>query len=84
MTEKEIQLLGFELQIEDDVTDKFHYYTYKVTDGLDFITCASDETVDDQWWVEFFDTTPAIRFHNFAEMQALINLLERHVIVREP
>jgi hypothetical protein len=86
MTEKEVQLLGFECHYDDGDGhwDKFHYYTYKVTEGLEFITCASDETQNEQWWVEFMDTTPAVRFHNFAEMQALINLLHRHVITKEP
>jgi hypothetical protein len=89
MTEKEIQLLGFErhsdegIQCEDDLgntwtEESFYYYTYTVAQGLDFISCSSDETESGEWYVEFFDTTPNIRFYDFAKMQALLNLLEKH------
>ena len=91
MTEKEIQLLGFErhnefgVECEDDLgktwtEDAFHYYTYTVAQGLDFISCSSDETESGEWYVEFFDTEPAIRFYDFAKMQMLLNLLERHKV----
>ena len=80
MTEKEIQLLGFEMQTDEgeEGCAPWHYYTYTIAQGFEFITNASDETVDGDWWVEFFDTTPAIRFTDFAKMQALLNLLEKH------
>lgn len=80
MTEKEIQLLGFEMQTYygNGDWDTYHYYTYSIAQGFEFITNASDETVDGDWWVEFFESTPAIRFTEFAKLQALINLLEKH------
>ncbi len=82
MTEKEIQLLGFEKQIpNDDLGDDWHYYTYDVTKGFEFITNASDEIEKDgQWFVEFFNSDPEIRFYEFGEVQALINLIESKVI----
>lgn len=92
MTEKEIQLLGFERQYdhgvscEDDLgntwtEDAFYYYTYTIAQGLEFISNSNDEVGDDaEWFVEFFDTTPAVRFTDFAKTQALINLLEKHRI----
>jgi len=81
MTEKEIQLLGFErhheegVECEDDLgntwtEDEFYYYTYTIARGFELITNASDETID--------ETDPAIRFYDFAKTQALINLLEAH------
>ena len=76
MTEKEIQLLGFERHDDED----FYYYTYTVATGIDFISCSSDETESGEWYVEFFDTEPAIRFYDFAKMQMLLNLLERHKV----
>lgn len=80
MTEKEIQLLGFQIKHDDGdgYFDKYHYYTYDIANGLSFISNASDEiTEDDGWFIEFFDTEPNIRFSNFAQAQALINTLEK-------
>lgn len=83
MTEKEIKLLEFELNYEDSggVDEKYHYYTYTVAVGLQFISNACNEVGEDgQWYVEFFDSNPTIRFTEFGEVQALINLLEKRII----
>lgn len=92
MTEKEIQLLGFEkqedggIELSDDengvwVEDEFHYYTYDIVNGLTLISSSNDEIGEDgQWFVEIFNTEPSIRFTEFGEVQALINLLERRII----
>jgi len=77
MTEKEIQLLGFERQDENDDKDPFHYYTYTVARGFEFISNSSDEVEDGQWYIEFFESDPMIRFTQFGEVQTLINLLEK-------
>ena len=88
MTEREIQLLGFEkqedggIEISDDengvwVEDEFHYYTYDIVNGLTLISNSNDEIGEDgQWFIEVFNTEPSIRFTEFGEVQALINLLE--------
>jgi len=77
MTEKQIQLLGFEVNHDDGggMWDKYHYYTYYIG-GLELISNASDEVTphSSEWYVEF--TGSAIRFTEFGEVQALINLLE--------
>lgn len=81
MTEREIQLLGFERFIEDsDPEVPFHYYTYTIATGFSFISNSSDETENGDWYVEFFDSDPCIRFHKFEEVQSLINLLEKRII----
>ena len=92
MTEKQIQLLGFEKQNEQGVQvsdgegnfwieDNYYYYTYDIAMGLALITNASDEVKQhDQWFVEVFNTEPAIRFTEFGEVQALINLLQSRII----
>lgn len=83
MTEREIQLLGFEMQTDDGGGDwnTYHYYTYTVARGFEFISNASDEVGEDgQWFVEFFESDPEIRFTEFSEVQALINMLEKHII----
>jgi hypothetical protein len=87
MTEKEIQLLGFETHHDNGAGDwdKYHYYTYTVAKGLEFITNASDEVKPHSanWYVEIFNTEPTIRFTEFGEVQALINLLEKRVIKKD-
>lgn len=85
MTEKEIQLLGFEKQEvtaeESGGNPFYHYYTYTVARGFEFISCASDEVDESgEWYIEFFESDPTIRFTKFAEVQSLINLLEKRVI----
>ena len=81
MTEKEIQLLGFEQWTEDsDPGAPFRYYTYTIANGFSFISNSSDETENGDWYVEFFDSDPQIRFHKFEEVQVLINLVEKRVI----
>ena len=92
MTEKEIQLLGFEkqedggIELSDDengvwVEDEFHYYTYDIVNGLTLISSSSDEIGEDgQWFVEIFNTEPSIRFTEFGEVQGLINLLENRIV----
>ena len=86
MTEKEIQLLGFETHHDNggEMWDKYYYYTYTVVMGLQFITNASDEIKEgEEWYVEIFNTEPTIRFTEFGEVQALINLLEKRVIKKD-
>lgn len=96
MTEKEIQLLGFEkqedggIEITDDesgqfsglwIEHEFHYYTYDIAMGLSLISNSNDEVGEDgEWFVEIFNTEPAIRFTEFGEVQALINLLQSKII----
>jgi hypothetical protein len=78
MTEKEIQLLGFEKQTSLD--NDFYYYTLDIANGLSFISSANDEVKNDEWFVEFFDTDPAVRYTNFADFQALLNNLKKHLV----
>jgi hypothetical protein len=82
MTEKEIQLLGFEINHDNGKGDwdPYHYYTYDIADGLELISNASDEIKDENWYVEIFNTDPCIRFYDFAEVQALLNLLDKRKV----
>jgi hypothetical protein len=83
MTEKQIQLLGFEVNYDDGNGnwEKYHYYSYTVARGFQFISNASDEVGEDgQWYVEFFNSEPTIRFTEFGEVQALINLLTSRIV----
>jgi hypothetical protein len=78
MTEREIQLLGFERQDSEDGEYSFYYYIYKIVDGLEFISNANDDLIDgDEWYVDIFNTDPHIRFTEFGDVQGLINILEK-------
>lgn len=81
MTEREIELLGFqkEWMSEDDEQDDY-YFAYDIVDGLTLISNAKSDSKGGQWWIEIFDTDPCIRFHEFAEVQALMNQLESKIV----
>ena len=81
MTEKEVQLLGFQKEEDYDGIKDFHYYTHDIIRGLSFISSDNQEAEKEgQWYVDIFDTEDPIRFYKFEEVQALINLLEKRVI----
>jgi hypothetical protein len=81
MTEKEIQLLGFEREDYSDYDGDWHYYSYEIANGFSFISNANNEIGENEpWFVEIFNTDPQIRFDEFGEVQALINLIEKRII----
>jgi hypothetical protein len=81
MTEREIQLLGFQKEeMKEHEEDESYYYALDIVDGLAFITRSNEEIKDDNWYVEVFNTDPAIRFTEFGEVQALINLLTSRIV----
>jgi hypothetical protein len=81
MTEREIQLLGLQREeIKEHDEDDSYYYVMDIVDGLSLITPASDEVKDGNWYVDIFETDPAIRFTGFGEVQALINLLNSRIV----
>jgi len=81
MTEKEIQLLGFKREDMNDGNYSGYYYSYDIAHGFSFISNANDEIEEDgSWFVEIFNTEPQIRFDEFNELKALINLIEKRVV----
>lgn len=81
MTEREIELLRFEKTFINEFDgDDDYYYAYDVVDGLSLITNCKSEEKGGQWFVEIFNTDPDIRFHEFAEVQALLNILESKIV----
>jgi len=81
MTEKEVQLLKFEREEYSDYEGDYHYYSYEITNGMSFISSASDEAEKEgQWFVDVFNTEDPIRFYKFEEVQNLLNILEKHLI----
>jgi hypothetical protein len=81
MTERELILLGFKSEeIKEHEDDESYYYVLDIVDGLTFITPTNDEIKDGDWYVDFFNTDPLVRFHEFGEVQALINQLTKAII----
>ena len=71
MKEQDIIDLGFTKEFGDN----FYYYTYDFARGFSLITQASDEVVDDKWFVEVFETDQTIRFTNKGLVEALIIII---------
>ena len=81
MTEKEIQLLGFKREDMNDGDYSGYYYAYRIANGFEFLSNANDEIGEgEEWFVEFFNSDPQIRFDEFGEVQTLINLIEKRVV----
>lgn len=76
MTERELQILGFEKEYEYGDDPEYYYYYYEITSGLGLMSNASDEVKDNQWFVEIFNTEDPIRFCQMEKVQSLINTLE--------
>lgn len=81
MTERELILLGFKSEeIKEHDEDESYYYVLDIVDGLTFITPTNEEIKNEDWYVEFFNTDPLVRFHEFREVQALINQLTKAIV----
>jgi hypothetical protein len=81
MTEREIILLGLKSEeIKEHDEDDTYYYVLDIVDGLTFITPTNDEIKDGDWYVEFFNTDPLVRFYDFEDVQILINKLTKAIV----
>ena len=81
MTERELILLGFKSEeIKEHEDDESYYYVLDIVDGLTLITPTNDEIKDGDWHVDFFNTDPLVRFHEFGELQGLINQLTKAIV----
>jgi len=81
MTERELILLGFKSEeMREHDEDETYYYALDIVDGITFITPPNEEIKEDNWYVDFFNTDPIIRFHEFEEVQTLITVLKNKII----
>jgi hypothetical protein len=80
MTEKELQMLGFNGSlVKDENWGIYYYYSYEISKNLKLVSNSSDGLKDgEEWYVEFHESDPPIRFYKFGEVQGLINNLEKH------
>ena len=72
MKEQDLVDLGFTKEFGDN----FYYYTYDFASGFSLITQASDEVVDNKWFVEVFETS-TIRFTDKEPVEALIKIINK-------
>ena len=79
MTEQDLIELGFErkdIDAEESGDPKgYHYYVYDFAKGFSLITPASDEVVDDEWYVDVFETDEKIRFISPVFVDAIITVI---------
>jgi hypothetical protein len=81
MTEKELILLGFKIELTGEYDDDdSYYYVLDIVNGITFITPTNEEIKNDEWYVEFFNTDPSIRFDSFGQVQGLINTLNSAIV----
>ena len=73
MKEQDIIDLGF----TKESGDNFYYYTYDFASGFSLITQASDEVINNEWFVEIFETNPMIRFTVKEHVESLINIMNK-------
>lgn len=84
MTERELILLGFKSEeMREHEDDETYYYVLDIVDGITFITQTNDEIKNDEWYIEFFNTDPSVRFHDFKEVQSLMNQLRNAIVKNE-
>ena len=86
MTEHELIDLGFEccqedgLSLSDDAVavasdPDYYYYYYHIANGLGLISNENDRLLDDEWFVEVFDTDPEIRFNTKKEVLDFLSII---------
>jgi hypothetical protein len=83
MTEKEVQILGFEKELMVDYEGEEnpdYYYAYDIVNGLTLISGSRSETKNEEWFVDVFNTEPIIRFTKMEQVQVLINTMERVIV----
>jgi hypothetical protein len=81
MTERDLILLGFKSEeLKEYDEDETYYYVLDIVDGLTFITPTNEEIKNGEWYVEFFNTDPLVRFHDSNELGVLINTLKNAIV----
>lgn len=86
MTEQNLIDLKFvkEINIGDECSDdtghwwiegSFYYYVYDFALGLSLISSANTEIINDEWYIDIFNTEPTIRFNELKDVESFIKLV---------
>ena len=76
MTQTNLLDLKFKKEYSED--KDWYYYVYDLTDGITLISPASDEIVNDNWFVCIMETSPEVEFNDLKELKQFINLVEKN------
>ena len=81
MTEQDLISLGFQRFDEKDKGDEFYYYTLDLGKNgvVSFISPASDEIENDEWYVEIFEDT-SIMFDRYLDLSQFIEIVKRNTL----
>lgn len=76
MKENELVELGFEKCFGEPDESDWYYYVHDFAPGFCLISCASDEVVNGEWYVEIFE---ANEFRTFSkiDLQQFIKAVEK-------
>ena len=81
MREQDLISLGFQRFDENDNGDEFYYYTLDLghNGAVSFISPASDEIENDEWYVEIFEDT-SIMFDRYLDLSQFIEIVKRNTL----
>ena len=75
---KQTDLLELKFNKEYSEEKDWYYYYYNLTNDITLISRASDEVVNDNWFVCIMESSPEIEFNNLKELKEIINLVEKN------
>jgi hypothetical protein len=75
---KQTDLLELKFNKEYSEEKDWYYYYYNLTNDITLISPASDEVVNDNWFVCIMESSPEIEFNNLKELKEIINLVEKN------
>jgi|GEM_PF-4052733 len=75
---KQTDLLELKFNKEYSEEKDWYYYYYNLTNDITLISPASDEVVNDNWFVCIMETSPEVEFNDLKELKQFINLVEKN------
>lgn len=80
MKENNIIKLGFKkvnVTAEESGDKSFFYYVLDICNGLSFISNSNDEVINDNWYVELFNTEIPIQFTKYKQLKKIIKIINK-------
>jgi len=79
ITEDDLKTLGFRCEVvpPEESGDEYEWYYYTLDiPCISFISPASYEITDEEWYVEIFDIFPSMKIKDLTKLQSLITILK--------